>query len=76
MRMSESDFLFRCYSEPTMTRRHQVALGDSYVVVALMDKPGYPPHARLQEAEGGAPYDEVLVGVLALSDPTAWRRLD
>lgn len=65
--------------------RHRVAVGDryartgtprhSYVVVALVDKRGHPPHARLQ-AEGGSPYDEVLVGVLALGDPAAWRRLD
>jgi len=68
-----------------MTRRHRIAVGDryarsdtprhSYVVVALVDKPGHPPHARLQ-AEDGTPYDEVLVGVSALTDPTAWRRLD
>ncbi|MBP2233439.1 hypothetical protein J2847_006777 [Azospirillum agricola] len=65
--------------------RHRVAIGDryaradtprhSYVVVALVDKPGHPPHARLQ-AEGGSPYDEILVGVGALRDSSAWRRLD
>jgi len=64
-----------------MIRKRQVAVGDRfarvdtprhvYVVVALVDKAGHPPHARLQ-AEEGTPYDEVLVGVTALLDPTVW----
>lgn len=68
-----------------MTRRHRIAVSDryaragtprhSYVVVALVDKPEHPLHAQLR-AEDGTPYDAVLVGVSALTDPTARRRLD
>ena len=68
-----------------MTRRHRIAVGDRYaragtarrscVMVALVDKLGHPPHARLR-AEDGTPYEEMLVGVSALTDSTTWRRLD
>lgn len=52
-----------------MTRRLRITVGDRYA------RAGNPPHARLR-AEDGPLYDEVLVGVSALTDPTAWRRLD
>lgn len=68
-----------------MTRRHWIAVGNRYarvatprhscVVMGLVDKPGHPPHAQLRAGDG-PPYDEVLVGVSALTDSTAWRRLD
>ena len=44
-------------------------------MVALLDKPGHPPHARRQ-VEGSLPSDETLVGTSALDDPTAWCRVD
>lgn len=66
-----------------MARKHPVAVGDRYAradtprhvytVTMLVDKPGHPPHARLQ-AEDSTSGDQVLVGVSALGDPTVWRR--
>ena len=63
--------------------KHRIAVGDRFcrpttprhvfVVAALVDHPGRPPHARLR-AEGGP--DELLVGTYALTDPEVWRRVD
>lgn len=44
-----------------------------YVVTALVDKPGQPPHVRLQDES--RPQDEVLVGVYALLNRDMWRHI-
>lgn len=43
-----------------------------YVVIALVDRPGHLPHARLL-LEDGTPSDELLVSLDALDDRKHWR---
>ncbi|HYH18161.1 MAG TPA: hypothetical protein VD995_06050 [Azospirillum sp.] len=68
-----------------MSWRHKpVAVGDRfaragqssrvYVVVALdINRPGLPPHARLQVED--EPTEKVTIAIAALGDPTLYRRL-
>lgn len=67
-----------------MARKRQISEGERfarattpghvYVVVAVVEKPGHPPHIRLI-AEEGVTKDEILVGASALLDPNLWLRL-